>query len=206
MRKITLQKFDGIITMANRATQHKGLRISKSIVFVGLMGAGKSRIGRDLATKIGFSFVDTDDEIVKAAGCSISDIFELYGEKAFRDLEERVISRLLISKVQIIATGGGAFMNPQIRKIISEHGVSVWLKAGLNVLVERTSRRKGRPLLEHGDPATILKELMNERYPVYGEADIIIDTQDIPIDDTVNATTNALAAYIDKQLEVKYDE
>ena len=125
MRNMTLHKSNGIITMADRATQQKGLRVSKSIVFVGLMGAGKSRIGRDLATKIGFSFVDTDDEIVKAAGCSISDIFELYGEEAFRDLEERVISRLLTSKVQIIATGGGAFMNPQIRKIISEHGVSV---------------------------------------------------------------------------------
>ncbi len=206
MRNMTIQKFNGILTMADRATQQKDLRISKSLVFVGLMGAGKSRIGRDLATKIGFSFVDTDDEIVNAAGCSISDIFEHYGEEAFRDLEEKVISRLLTSKVQIIATGGGAFMNPQIRKIISEHGISVWLKAGLNVLVERTTRRKGRPLLEHGDPATILKGLMNERYPVYGEADIIVDTQDIPIDDTVNATADALAAYIDKQLEIKYDE
>ena len=192
--------------MVDRATQQKGLKISKSIVIIGLMGAGKSRIGRDLATKFGFSFVDTDDEIVKAAGCSISDIFELYGEEAFRDLEERVISRLLSSKVQIIATGGGAFMNAKIRKKISKYGVSIWLKAELNVLIERTSLRKGRPLLEHGDPATILKELMNERYPVYGEADIIIDTQAIPLDETVNATTHALAAYIEKQLEVKYDE
>jgi shikimate kinase len=192
--------------MVDRATQQKGLRISKSIVIIGLMGAGKSRIGRDLATKFGFSFVDTDEEIVRAAGCSIPDIFELYGEGAFRDLEERVISRLLSSKVQIIATGGGAFMNAQIREKIREHGVSIWLKAGLNVLVERTSRRKGRPLLEHGDPATILKALMKERYPVYGEADIVVDTQDIPVDDTVNSTADALAAYIDKQLETKYDE
>jgi shikimate kinase len=206
MRNMTLQKSNGITTMADMATQQKGLIINKPVVFVGLMGAGKSRIGRDLATKIGFSFVDTDDEIVKAAGCSISDIFELYGEEAFRDLEERVISRLLTSKVQIIATGGGAFMNPQIRKIISEYGVSVWLKAGLNVLIERTSRRKGRPLLEHGDPATILKALINERDPLYGEADIVVDTQDIPIDETVNATVNALAAYIDKQLEIKHNE
>jgi len=192
--------------MVDRATQQKGLRISKTIVIIGLMGAGKSRIGRDLATKFGFSFVDTDDEIVRAAGCSIPDIFELYGEKAFRDLEERVISRLLSSEVQIIATGGGAFMNAKIREEIREHGVSIWLKAGLNVLVERTSRRKSRPLLKHGDPATILQALMNERYPVYGEADIVVDTRDIPVDDTLNATADALAAYIDKQLELKYDE
>jgi shikimate kinase len=203
---MTLQNTDGIIAMVDRATQQKGLRISKTIVIIGLMGAGKSRIGRDLATKFGFSFVDADDEIVRAAGCSIPDIFELYGEKAFRDLEERVISRLLSSEVQIIATGGGAFMNAKIREEIREHGVSIWLKAGLNVLVERTSRRKGRPLLKHGDPATILQALMNERYPVYGEADIVVDTRDIPVDDTLNATADALAAYIDKQLELKYDE
>ena len=197
---MTLQNTDGIIAMVDRATQQKGLRISKTIVIIGLMGAGKSRIGRDLATKFGFSFVDTDDEIVRAAGCSIPDIFELYGEKAFRDLEERVISRLLSSEVQIIATGGGAFMNAKIREEIREHGVSIWLKAGLNVLVERTSRRKGRPLLKHGDPATILQALMNERYPVYGEADIVVDTQDTSIDDTVNATADALTAYLRKEI------
>ena len=170
------------------------------------MGAGKSRIGKDLATKYGFSFVDTDDEIVKAAGCSISDIFELYGEEAFRDLEERVISRLLMSNVQIIATGGGAFMNAKIRRVISKYGISVWLKAGLSVLIERTSRRKGRPLLERGDPETIMKGLINERYPVYAKADIVIETQDIPIDDTINATAEALAAFFDKQPEIKNEE
>jgi shikimate kinase len=189
--------------MADRAAKQKGLNIRKPIVIIGLMGAGKSRIGKDLAKKYGFSFVDTDDEIVIAAGCSISDIFELYGEKAFRDLEERVISRLLTSKVQIIATGGGAFMNAKIRKAIRKHGISVWLKAGLKVLIERTSRRKDRPLLEHGDPENILKELMNKRYPMYGKADIIVDTQDMPIDDTVNLTAITIAAYTEKQPEIK---
>ena len=192
--------------MLDNATQQKILGISKPIVIVGLMGAGKSQIGRELAAKLRLPFVDADDEIVKAAGCSVSDIFELYGEKAFRDVEERVISRLLNSKVQIIATGGGAFMSVKVRKAISEYGVSNWLKAALEVLVERTARRKGRPLLENGDPATILKGLMDERYPVYEEADIVVDTQDVPIDANVNATADALAAYVDKQSEFKYDK
>ena len=192
--------------MVNNATQQKDSSISKPIFLIGLMGAGKSRIGRDLAAKLGLPFVDTDDEIVKAAGCSISDIFELYGEKAFRDVEERVISRLLNSKVQIIATGGGSFINANIRKAISEYGVSIWLKADLNVLLERTSRRGSRPLLENGDPATILKGLMDERYPVYSEAVIVVDTQNDPIDATVNATANALAVYFDKQTEIEYDD
>ena len=185
--------------MADNASQQKVPGMSKPIVMIGLMGAGKSRIGRDLATKVGLPFVDADDEIVKAAGCSVSDIFELYGEKAFRDVEERVISRLLNDEVQIIATGGGAFMNANIRKAISKHGVSIWLKAELDVLVERTSRRRGRPLLENGDPAAILKGLMDERYPVYSEANIVVVSQDVPIDATVDATADALAAYIDTQ-------
>jgi shikimate kinase len=192
--------------MVDNATQQKILGINKPIVMVGLMGAGKSQIGRDLAAKLGLPFVDADDEIIKAAGCSVSDIFELYGEKAFRDVEERVISRLLNSKVQIIATGGGAFMSVKVRKAIREYGVSIWLKAELEVLVERTSRRRGRPLLEKGDPATILKGLMDERYPVYEEADIVVDTQDVPIDANVNATADALAAYVDKHPEIKYDK
>ena len=185
--------------MIDRARQHKRLKISRSIVLIGLMGAGKSRIGKDLATKFGFSFVDSDDEIVKAAGCSIADIFELYGEIAFRDLEEKVILRLLANKVQIIATGGGAFMNVKIRQAINEQGISIWLKAGLNALVERTSRRKNRPLLKYGDPTTILKKLMDKRYPEYGKADIVVDTQDAPIDETVNATAEALAAFTKKE-------
>jgi shikimate kinase len=192
--------------MVDNASKQKILGINKPIVMVGLMGAGKSQIGRDLAAKLGLPFVDADDEIIKAAGCSVSDIFELYGEKAFRDVEERVISRLLNSKVQIIATGGGAFMSVKVRKAIREYGVSIWLKAELEVLVERTSRRRGRPLLEKGDPATILKGLMDERYPVYEEADIVVDTQDVPIDANVNATADALAAYVDKQPEIKYDK
>ncbi len=185
--------------MADNPPQREDKRPGKPVVMVGLMGAGKSRIGRELALKLKLPFVDADDEIVKAAGCSISDIFELYGEDAFRDVESRVISRLLNGKVQIIATGGGAFINPDIRKTIRDKGISVWLRAELDILVERTGRRGGRPLLEGGDAQAILKELMDERYPVYAEADIVVDSKDIPINATVEGTTAALSAFIDKE-------
>lgn len=163
---------------------------------IGLMGAGKSRIGRELAAELRLPFVDADAEIVEAAGCSISDIFELYGEAAFRDVEKRVICRLLDEGRQIIATGGGAFMNDDIRRAIKERGVSIWLRAELDVLVERTSRRGGRPLLENGDPEVILKGLMEQRYPVYAEADIIVDSKAVSIEETVADTAKALSGYI----------
>jgi shikimate kinase len=184
--------------MADNPPQHEEIQPNKPVVFVGLMGSGKSRIGRELALKIGLPFIDADDEIVKAAGCSISDIFELYGEEAFRDVEKRVISRLLNGKVQIIATGGGAFINSGIRKAIGDHGISLWLRAELDILVERTGRRGGRPLLEGGEPKAILKGLMDERYPVYAEADIVVDSKDVPITDTVEETAAALSAFLDK--------
>lgn len=168
----------------------------KPVVMIGLMGAGKSRIGRELAAELRLPFVDADTEIVEAAGCSISDIFELYGETAFRDVEKRVICRLLDEGRQIIATGGGAFMNDDIRRAIKERGVSIWLRAELDVLVERTSRRDGRPLLENGDPEAILKGLMEQRYPVYAEADIIVDSKAVSIEETVADTAKALSGYI----------
>ncbi len=148
----------------------------KSIVLIGLMGAGKSSIGRRLADALFLEFCDTDDEIVKAAGCSISDIFELYGEVEFRELEERVIERLLHEKKYVVATGGGAYMRENTRSRIDDNAITVWLRADLDILVERTGRRGGRPLLEQGNPREILKELMDERYPVYAHADITIDT------------------------------
>jgi shikimate kinase len=148
----------------------------KSIVLIGLMGAGKSSIGRRLADALSLDFVDTDDEIVKAAGCSIPDIFELYGEAEFRDLEERVIDRILHEPACIIATGGGAYMRKNTRSKIDENATTVWLRADLDILVERTGRRGGRPLLEQGNPREILKGLMDERYPVYENADIVVDT------------------------------
>ncbi len=170
---------------------------------VGLMGAGKSRIGRELSALLGIPFVDADDEIAQAAGCSVPDIFELYGEQAFRDVEQRVIERLMDGPPHIIATGGGAFMNGAIRSKIASRGISLWLKADLDILVERTGRRGGRPLLEKADPRTVLDQLMQERYPVYAEADIVVESKDVPISSTVEDVAEALAAYLAHQDETK---
>jgi shikimate kinase len=167
----------------------------KSIILVGLMGAGKTSVGRKLAEKLEMTFIDADEEIVKAAGCSVEDIFELYGEEAFRDVEERVIQRLLEEGPVILATGGGAFMNSNIRALIVEKGVSVWLRVELDVLVKRTRRRGGRPLLKNQDPKTILKKLMDERYPVYAETDIVVDSKDESTDVTVGIIAEALEKF-----------
>ncbi|MCF3629671.1 shikimate kinase [Thalassospiraceae bacterium LMO-SO8] len=151
----------------------------KTIVLVGLMGAGKSSVGRILATKLGLPFIDSDDEVETAAGCSIEDIFEIYGEPAFRDVEERVIDRLLNGPPMVLSSGGGAFMNPRTRARIAETATSVWLRADLEILERRTKRRAaGRPLLKGTDPSEKLKQLINERYPVYEQADIIIESVD----------------------------
>ncbi len=151
--------------------------LRKTVVLVGLMGAGKTTVGRRLAKQIGVSFKDSDDEIAAAAGCSIPDIFEIHGEAIFRDLEQRVISRLLTDEApQILATGGGAWMNAITRKLIKEHALSIWLKADLDVLLDRVSRRGGRPLLEKGDKRAILSRLMEERYPVYSQANLTVES------------------------------
>ena len=166
----------------------------KSIVLIGLMGAGKSSLGRRLAKRVDLPFTDTDDEVVKAAGCSIEDIFELYGEAAFRDTEHRVITRLLEEGPKVLATGGGAFMDSRTRAKIGKWGISVWLRADLDVLVRRTRRRGDRPLLKNRDPRATLERLMNERYPVYAEADIVVDTGDEKPDAMVERVVGALAA------------
>jgi len=153
-----------------------GKALRSSVVLVGLMGAGKSTIGRRLAETLNAPFTDADNEIAIAAGCSISDIFAIYGEPIFRDLEQRVMLRLLTGPPVVIATGGGAFMNPAIRQAVHEKAVSVWLKADLEVLLERVSRKNTRPLLETGDKRAILMRLMEERHPVYGEAEIVVDS------------------------------
>lgn len=158
------------------APQPMNYTAHKPIVLVGLMGAGKSTIGRRLAQAISLDFVDADQEIVEAAGCSISDIFAMYGESIFRDLEQRVLLRLLGSAPCVIATGGGAFINPAIRDAIKQKAISVWLKADLPVLLERVSRRDTRPLLKTGDKGEILGKLIEDRYPIYAEADITIDS------------------------------
>ena len=158
------------------------------------MGAGKTTIGRRLARRLDCAFVDADDEIVKAAGCSVQEIFETYGERAFRDVERRVIARLLKDEPHILATGGGAFMNAEIRADILKHGQSIWLRADLATLVNRTIGRTGRPLLKDRDPTDILKGLMEQRYPVYAHADIVIDTGAGPPDDVVEKIVEMLGA------------
>lgn len=148
---------------------------------MGLMGAGKTSIGRRLARTLAVPFADADDEIVTAAGLSIPDIFALYGESRFRELERRVVARLLNEPPMILALGGGAFIDPLTRVHTKTHGVSVWLRADLDTLVARTARRRGtRPLLDQGDPRDILARLMEQRYPIYAEADYTVDTTNEP--------------------------
>lgn len=167
---------------------------ARAIVLVGLMGAGKSKIGRRLAARLDLPFFDSDSEIEAAAGESIEEIFRRHGEAAFRDGERRVIARLLGQPVHVLATGGGAFMDPQTRVLIASRGVSVWLRAELDVLLARVARRGNRPLLQERDPRAVLAELIERRHPVYAEADLTIDSGDGPPDATVSRTIAALAA------------
>ncbi len=153
-----------------------GLRLLRPVVLIGLMGAGKSSVGLRLAETLGAPFVDSDAEIERAAGMTISEIFASLGEPAFRDGERRVIARLLAERPQVIATGGGAFLNAETRGAIAERAVSVWLKADLDTLVARTAGRTHRPLLNQGNPREILARLIEERYPVYAEADCHVES------------------------------
>jgi len=161
----------------------------RSIVLVGLMGAGKTTVGRRIAQKLGLPFVDADHEIEAAAGETIPEIFERRGEAAFREGERRVIARLLEDGPQVLATGGGAFMDTTTRANIAARGVSIWLRADLDVLMRRVSRRNNRPLLKQGDPRATMERLINERYPVYAEADITIESvegpHEIVVDDVI---------------------
>ncbi|WP_367182935.1 shikimate kinase [Ferrovibrio sp.] len=164
----------------------------RSLVLVGLMGAGKSSVGRRLAGRLGFDFLDADIEIEKAAGASIPEIFAAHGEAAFRDGERKVIARLLEQPRIVLATGGGAFMNAETRARIRERGLSIWLKAELDVLAKRCARRSNRPLLQNGDLRGTLQRLMQERYPVYAEADISVISADGPHEAVVEQILLAL--------------
>jgi shikimate kinase len=159
------------------------------------MGAGKSSIGKRLARRLGLPFVDADHEIEAAAGCSIPDIFELYGEAAFRDGERKVIARLLDGAPIVLATGGGAFLDTETQARVRERGVSVWLRAPLDVLVRRIGRRGGRPLLKGKDPREALADLMERRYPIYSLADVTVDTGDEDMDTTVGRVLDAIDAH-----------
>jgi shikimate kinase len=166
----------------------------RSIVLIGLMGAGKTAVGRRLANRLDLPFIDADTEIEVAAGASISEIFAEHGESYFRQGERKVIARLLEGGPQVLATGGGAYMNADTRNNIKARGLSVWLKAEIKVLLKRVGRRDSRPLLAAGDPEKVMKKLMEERYPIYAEADVTVESRDVPHDVIVGVVIDALAA------------
>ncbi|HZB93463.1 MAG TPA: shikimate kinase [Stellaceae bacterium] len=169
-------------------------RPAKTIALVGLMGVGKTSIGRRLAQRLGLPFVDADAEIEAAAQSSIEDIFERHGEAAFREGERRVIARLLENPPQVLATGGGAFMDPSTRTLLRARAVTVWLRADLELMLARVQRRNNRPLLKGADPRAVLEGLISVRYPVYAEADLTVDSLDGPPELTVERVLAALVA------------
>jgi shikimate kinase len=173
-------------------------RIDRSIVLVGLMGVGKSTVGRRLAKRLGLTFVDSDTEIEAAAGYTVSEIFERFGEPSFRDGERRVIARLVDGTPKVIATGGGAFMDPETRALILERCTAVWLDADPSLLAERVSRRDSRPLLKNKDPLTVLSDLAEARNPTYAHAHIHVRSEPTPHDATVERIVEALADRDDK--------
>ncbi|HWM32125.1 MAG TPA: shikimate kinase [Methyloceanibacter sp.] len=167
---------------------------ARSVVLIGLMGVGKTAVGKRLAARLDLPFVDADTEIETAAGMTVSEIFARHGEAYFREGERKVIKRLLEAGPQVLATGGGAFMNEETRANIKARGISIWLRAELRVLLKRVNRRGNRPLLAGNDPEKVMRKLMAERNPVYAEADIVVDSRDVPHDAIVSAVVNALAA------------
>ncbi len=172
-------------------------RLDKPVVLIGLMGAGKTKIGQALAERLGLPFVDSDAVIVERAGMSVADIFSTQGEAAFRAMEREVIAELLAGAPCIIATGGGAVMTPGTDALIFGKSLSLWLKAELPVLLERVSPNLAkRPLLTTGDPADILQGLMDKRYPVYGRADIHVESRAVPVGENLNSVVKALAGHL----------
>lgn len=184
--------------MARLEAEELANRLGRPIVLVGLMGAGKSCVGRRLAARLGVPFLDSDAEFEAAAGCTISDYFARYGEPAFREGERKVIARLMEGPPCVLATGGGAFCDAETRARIKQGALSVWLRADLDLLVKRTSGRDHRPLLKTGDPREILGRLMDARYPLYAEADLIVDTTDEPPEVTVATVLERLADTVEQ--------
>ena len=167
----------------------------KTIVLVGIMGAGKSTVGKILADRLGMRFIDADQEIERAAGCTITDFFEKYGEVEFRKGEERVISRILAGEPCVLATGGGAFMSEATRLLIKKMATSVWLRVSFEVLAKRLEKRSDRPLLQTTDPQQTLKALIKKRYPIYNDADFIVDAENDGVDITVSKVVECLGDY-----------
>lgn len=170
----------------------------RNLIFVGLMGAGKSAIGRLVAQALSIPFVDTDVEIERVSRMTITELFAAYGEQEFRALETRVIERLLKSGPRVVSTGGGAFINENTRQQIKDGGISIWLKADLDVLWERVNKRDHRPLLKTENPRQTLENLMNQRYPIYAEADLTVQSENVRKDVMVNEVLAALLRFAGK--------
>jgi shikimate kinase len=171
-------------------------RLDKPIVLVGLMGAGKSTVGRRLARRLGLGFVDSDDAIEDAAGYSAAELFDRFGDADFRDGERRLVARLIDGTVRVIATGGGAYVDPVTRKLLNERAITVWLDAPVDILAERTGRRNTRPLLRKGNRAGTLEKLAMERGPAYAEAHIHVRSGEGAHRDVVEAIVSAIEAYV----------
>ena len=171
-------------------------RLDRPLVLVGLMGAGKSTVGRRLAKRLGLSFVDSDAEIEDASGYPAAEMFERYGERDFRDGERRLVARLIEGDIRVIATGGGAYMDPTTRKLLNERAITVWLDAPIEILAERTSRRDTRAQLRNGDPKSVLEKLAQERRHSYEEAHIHIKSGDGAHRDVVEAIIQALEDFL----------
>jgi len=172
------------------------LLAGRPIVLVGMMGAGKTTVGRRLATRLGRHFVDSDEEVEKAAGMSIEEIFASRGEADFRAGEQRVIARLLKDQDLVLGTGGGAFINAETRALVKASAVSVWIKADFELLFQRVQRRSNRPLLKTANPRETLKGLIDKRYPVYAEADVTVVSKDVPQDQVASEVIDALLDYL----------
>ena len=173
-----------------------GKRLDRPIVLVGLMGVGKSTVGRRLARRLGVPFVDTDEEIEDAAGYPAAEVFERYGERDFRDGERRLVARLVQGDVRVIATGGGAYVDPRTRQLLNERAITIWLDAPIEILAERTSRRDTRAQLRNGDPKAVLNRLAAERRPSYEEAHIHVKSGDGAHKDVVDAIMDALERHL----------
>lgn len=174
-------------------------KLPKTIALVGLMGAGKSAVGRRLAARWKCDFVDADNAIEDAAGCSIAEFFERHGEAEFRRGEERVIARLLAGSPLVLATGGGAYVSPVTRDALRAGAITVWLRADIDILFERVSRRSHRPLLKTADPRATLQDLMTARNPVYAQADLVVDSDNGSIEQTVNRVHDTIKNYFEQQ-------
>ncbi len=195
MAKAGLARDDGL-PLETRVSR---LLAGRTLVMVGMMGAGKSSIGRRLANRLGMAFVDADSEIELAANASIPEIFEQHGEAYFRDGERRVIQRLLDGKPKVLATGGGAFIQPETRDTIQAAAISIWLKADRDLLLSRVKRRNNRPLLKVEDPAATIDQLIAERYPVYAKADIQVQSRDVAHDVVIDDILEALADFLSRE-------